>query len=188
MQIELHVSGGLPRFTIVGLSDSAGREAKERVRAALENCQFPLPRKAFSVNLAPADLSKEGGRFDLPIAIGLLATCGLLSDDAREQISKYEFIGKLGLYGELRSVRGVLPAAMAVMHTGRTLIMPTENLAEASLQTPWRLTASYPDLADVRGQESARRTLEVTAAGGHNSFLLVRPGRAIRCWRLGCWV
>ena len=112
----------------------------------------------------------------------------LLSDDAREQLSKYELIGELGLYGELRLVRGVLPAAMAVMHTGRTLIVQTENLAEASLQAPWRLTASYPDLADVRGQESGRRALEVAAAGGHNSFLLVHPVRAIRCWRLGCRV
>ena len=124
----------------------------------------------------------------MPIAIGLLARCGLLSDDAREQLSKYEFIRELGLYGELRYVRGVLPDAIAVMHTGRTLIVPTENLADASLQAPWRLTASYPDLADVRGQESARPALGVAAAGGHNSILLVYLGRAIRCCRLGCRV
>ena len=150
----------------------------------------------------------------MPIAIGLLATCGLLSDDAREQLSKYEFIGELGLYGELRPVRGVLPAAMAVFHTGRTLIVPTENLAEAlaaggkvlgakrltdvvahlasngnldaSLQAPRRLTVST-QISLMFGDKSRHvERWRLLPQVATTSFSLVHPGQAKRCLRLGC--
>jgi magnesium chelatase family protein len=205
VRVEVHLAGGLPRFTIVGLPETAVRESKERVRAALDNCHFELPRKAFIVNLSPADMPKEGGRFDLPIAIGLLAACDFLNPLAMQALPDYEFIGELGLYGELRTVRGTMPAARACANANRAFIIPADCAAEAALakgatvlgaahltevvahlsgQTsldfahhePNYIGPQYPDLEDVRGQPSARRALEVAASGGHNLLMLGPPG------------
>src|SRR5688572_1598653 len=201
VRVEVHLSGGLPRMSLVGLPEAAVREAKDRVRAAISCAQYEFPARVITVNLAPADLPKDGGRFDLSIALGILAASGQVPLEA---LNEYEFLGELGLTGELRAVDGVLPAALAAAQTGRKLIVPEGNGAEAALASrvevrtartllevcamldgrkqlpeaqalPVRHTATV-DLADVRGQTHARRALEIAAAGGHHLLLVGPPG------------
>jgi len=201
--VEVHLANGLPSLSIVGLPEMAVRESKDRVRGALLTSQFEFPNRRITINLAPADLPKEGGRFDLPIALGILAASQQL---AMEPLAHYEFAGELALSGELRPVKGMLPAALAARDAGRDLILPRENAAEAALVkgldclpathllevcahlngttrlTPWAVrpspTASepQPDLADVIGQRQARRALEIAAAGAHSLLYLGPPG------------
>src|SRR5688572_22677980 len=148
VRIEVHLGGGLPRMSIVGLPEAAVRESKDRVRAAISCAQFEFPARRITVNLAPADLPKDGGRFDLPIALGILAASGQIP---REILDEYEFLGELALTGELRTVDGVLPAALAAVHAGRKLIVPAGSGAEAALA---REVDAY----------TARTLLEVCAA------------------------
>ncbi len=201
--VEIHLANGLPALSIVGLPEAAVKESKDRVRGALLTSRFEFPARRITINLAPADLPKEGGRFDLPIAVGLLAASGQLPKDA---LQRYEFLGELALSGELRPVRGVLPAALKARDLGRTLVVPAANADEAALVsditvlpaghllevcahlhgqnliTPYTAErpedgyAGLPDLADVRGQHQARRALEVAAAGAHSLLMLGPPG------------
>lgn len=200
--VEVHLGAGIPRMSIVGLPEAAVREAKDRVRAAITCAQFEFPVGVITVNLAPADLPKDGGRFDLPIALGILAASGQIPVNA---LSDHEFLGELGLTGLLRDVDGVLPAALAAAAAGRTLIVPAGNGAEAALArhgqantartllevcaalqcrktlpvacvSEHALAPTVPDLADVRGQAQARRALEIAAAGGHHLLLIGPPG------------
>jgi len=201
VRVEVHLGGGLPSMSIVGLPEAAVREAKDRVRAAIQCAQFEFPARRITVNLAPADLRKDGGRFDLPIALGILAASGQLPLDA---LDDYEFLGELGLTGELRPVDGVLPAALAAGSAGRRLILPGANGPEAALagdadattaRTLLEVCAALEgrralppaiapeparglrhDLADVRGQMHARRALEIAAAGQHHLLLVGPPG------------
>ncbi|MGJ4731158.1 magnesium chelatase domain-containing protein, partial [Luteimonas sp. SDU101] len=130
VKVEVHLGGGLPSMSIVGLPEAAVREAKDRVRAAIQCAQFEFPARRITVNLAPADLPKCGGRFDLPIALGILAASGQIP---REALACYEFIGELGLTGELRPVDGILPAALAAAQAGRKLVVAEDNGPEAAL-------------------------------------------------------
>jgi len=200
--IEAHLTGGLPALAIVGLPETAVREARDRVRSALLNSGFEFPARRVTINLAPADLPKEGGRFDLGIALAILAASGQLPTGCLEG---YEFIGELGLGGELRPVRGVLPVALQAQRAGARLVLPQANAAEAALapdltafgaghllavcghltgnaplaaaqREPQTDGAGVPDLADVRGQPAARRALEIAAAGGHSLLMLGPPG------------
>ena len=201
VKVEVFLAGGLPRMSIVGLPEAAVREAKDRVRAAIQCAQYEFPARAITVNLAPADLPKDGGRFDLPIALGILAASGQIPLEA---LASCEFVGELGLTGELRPVDGVLPAALAAAEAGRRLVVPAGNGAEAALasqveaftartllevcawlsghkqlpsaQAPASVYEHGPDLRDVRGQAQARRALEVAAAGGHHLLLIGPPG------------
>lgn len=201
--VEVHLANGLPGLSIVGLPEAAVKESKDRVRAALQNAQFALPARRITVNLAPADLPKEGTRFDLPIALGILAASGQLDIAA---LDRYEFLGELALSGELRPISGVLPSALAARSSQRALIVPHANAAEAALAQasavygagdllavcahlnglaplalqqvtlPPPVTLTGEDLADVRGQHQARRALEIAAAGGHSLLFLGPPG------------
>ena len=201
--VEVHLSNGLPGFSIVGLPEMAVKESKDRVRAAIINSNFEFPAKRITVNLAPADIPKDGGRFDLPIALGILAASNQISEQA---LSQYEFIGELSLGGQLRSVKGVLPTAFAAKKVNRALFVPEENAEEASLikslpvyaanhllqicahlndaekllpfnSTVANETPEYDvDLSDVKGQFQAKRALEIAAAGGHNLIMLGPPG------------
>ncbi|MDE2083554.1 MAG: YifB family Mg chelatase-like AAA ATPase [Xanthomonadaceae bacterium] len=202
--VEVHLSGGLPGTNIVGLPEAAVKEARDRVRVAIQNAQLEYPARRVTVSLAPADLPKDGGRFDLPIALGILAAQGHLP---KENLGQYEFLGELALSGELRPVTGVLPAAIKAAKHGRTLIVPRDNGAEAALaggatahgatsllevcaflrgaaQLPVASglvagdapVANVLDLADVRGQPHARRALEIAAAGNHHAVFVGPPG------------
>ncbi|MEO5622380.1 MAG: magnesium chelatase domain-containing protein, partial [Dokdonella sp.] len=201
---EVHLSGGLPGTSIVGLPETAVKEARDRVRAAILNAQLDYPQRRVTVNLAPADLPKDGGRFDLPIALGILAANGMLPHAA---LADCEFIGELALSGELRPVRGVLPAVLHATRAGRRVVVPRENGAEAALVSgadvrvagsllevcahlagridlPAAVASnesampktSVADLSEVRGQQQARRALEIAAAGMHNLLLVGPPG------------
>lgn len=200
--VEVHLANGLPSFTIVGLPEAEVKEAKDRVRAALLNARFEFPARRITVNLAPADLPKESGRFDLPIALGILAASGQLP---AERISTCEFAGELGLTGELRPVRGALAMALAVARDGRGFVVPAANAAEAALAGQAAVYSAgtlgevcshlagrdmlsraqpgdeagrfdYPDLRDIKGQFHARRALEIAAAGGHSLLMAGPPG------------
>ena len=202
--VEVHLSNGLPALSIVGLPETAVRESRERVRSALLHGGFEFPARRITVNLAPADLPKQGGRYDLAIAIGILASSGQIPDNA---LAEYEFVAELALGGGLRPVNGVLPGALASRDAHRQLICARANAAEAvlagsrhslvadqllqvcqhlrklePLEHPDELATrqdadlSLPDLIDVRGQARARRALEITAAGGHNLLLIGPPG------------
>ncbi|MBI3545250.1 MAG: YifB family Mg chelatase-like AAA ATPase, partial [Gammaproteobacteria bacterium] len=201
--VEVHLANGLPNLSIVGLPEAAVKESKDRVRAALQNARFEFPARRITINLAPADLPKEGGRFDLPIAIGILAASGQIPS---RDLDKYEFIGELALTGKLRPVLGALTVALQARDTERALILPAANAAEAGLargadirgakhllevsahlsdgitlarQTyaaPEPHTQETPDLSDVKGQHQARRALEIAAAGGHSLLMIGPPG------------
>jgi len=200
--VEVHLSNGLPSLSIVGLPETAVKESKDRVRSALLNSHFDFPARRITINLAPADLPKEGGRFDLPIALGILAASGQLPTDA---LKDYEFIGELALSGELRPSDGILPSALACGKSQRHIILPQANAAEASLASN---TSVYPanhllevcahlkqgetlaqqvyeqnidatpaaDINEVIGQHQAKRALEIAAAGAHNLLFSGPPG------------
>lgn len=202
--VEAHITRGLPGLNIVGLPEAAVKESRYRVRSALLNADFQFPRRRITINLAPADLPKEGGRFDLPIALGILAASGQIP---KEKLSQYEFTGELALSGELRGVQGILPIVLEAQKAARHLIIPQQNAAEAALVQkaavlhakhllavcaylkgegvlePCTLkslgTAEFEtniDLIDVRGQAQAKRALEIAASGKHSLLFIGPPG------------
>jgi magnesium chelatase family protein len=203
VSVEVHISNGLPHFSIVGLPETTVKESKDRVRSAIINSRFDFPGRKITVSLAPADLPKEGGRFDLPIAIGILAASSQIE---KVKLSQYEFAGELALSGALRPIQGSLPFAIKTHLELRTLILPFENAEEASLAGELKIlpakhlldvchhlngkgdlsfyapplksapTSQYPDLCDVRGQAHAKRALEIAASGGHSLLMFGPPG------------
>lgn len=205
VMVEVHLSGGLPGTNIVGLPEAAVREARDRVRVAIQNTAFNYPDRKVTVNLAPAELPKDGGRFDLAIALGILAAGGQVP---RDKLDDCEFLGELALSGAIRGVSGVVPALLRARARGRRMVVPRANAAEAALVPDvdvlvadslaevcgWLHDASSlappqaemagdtgqpgrgPDMSDVRGQLQARRALEIAAVGGHHLLLVGPPG------------
>lgn len=200
--VEVHLSQGLPGLTLVGLPETTVREARDRVRSAIINSGYTFPAKKITINLAPADLPKEGGRYDLPIALALLAASEQLATD---KLNQYEFVGELALTGALRGVPGAISAAMEALKAGRNIIVAEENAGElglikqqgclvanhliqvcaflegkGELNTPeigheWQVE-NGPDLNEIIDQPQGKRALEITASGGHNLLLIGPPG------------
>ena len=202
VSVEVHLSNGLPSLSIVGLPETAVRESKDRVRSALLNSGFEFPAKRITINLAPADLPKQGGRYDLAIALGILAASDQIPCSV---LSGHEFVAELALSGSIRPVQGILPCAIAAIGSRRRLVCAGGNGAEAALADAQRVLVAdhllqvcahlhgqvelsaakanrdttptaVPDLSEVRGQQLARRALEIAAAGAHNLLLIGPPG------------
>lgn len=203
VRVEVDIGSGLPAFTIVGLPEAVVKESKDRVRAAIANCNFELPAGRITVNLSPADLPKEGGRFDLPIALGILLASEQLP---RTHLERCEFYGELSLSGELRPVKGALLAALSAVREQHRLVVPAPNAAEARLVSRCEVAAANHllevaahatqaarlefstaeelpnavahalDLCEVHGQSHARRALEIAAAGQHSLLFIGPPG------------
>ena len=202
--VETHIANGLPSFTIVGLPETEVKESRDRVRAALQTAHFKIPAQRITVNLAPADLPKESGRFDLPIALGILAASGQIPADA---LSQYEWAGELALTGELRPIHGALAMTYSAAQSGRSFVLPQHNAAEAALVKQAQIHAAqsllqicahltgdqplpvyhnppekqniipdYPDMEEVKGQTQAKRALEIAATGGHSLLMVGPPG------------
>jgi magnesium chelatase family protein len=202
VRVEVHLTGGLPRMAIVGLPEMAVRESKDRVRSALLTSHFEFPKQRITVNLAPADLPKDGARFDLPIAIGILVASGQVAGSALHEL---EFLGELALDGLIRPVVGALPASIHCTKAGHALIAPSSDAPVAALANGAQVFGAAclldvaahlnddsrlaraiadttpraepgDDLADVRGQWQARRALEIAASGAHNLLMVGPPG------------
>lgn len=203
VQVEAHLANGLPALTLVGLPEASVKESKDRVRSAIVNSGLNFPARRITLNLAPADLPKDGGRFDLAIALGILAGSGQVAADRLREV---ECLGELALSGAVRSVQGVLPAALAARDAGRALVVPRANAEEAALANGLTVIAvdtlselvghfngqaplspfkaqglclaqrPYPDLNEVQGQVAAKRALLVAAAGAHNLLFSGPPG------------
>ena len=209
VEVQVHIANGLPAMAIVGLADKAVAESRERVRAALGSIGLALPPKRIAVNLAPADVVKEGAHFDLPIALSLLVAMGAILSDA---VANMLVLGELSLHGGIEPVTGVLPAAMAAVAAGQDLICPAKCGSEAAWASDLTIIAppdlmallnhlrgaqflsapqpellpplnDPPDMRDLRGQETARRVLEIAAAGRHNLLMIGPPVRENPCWR-----
>jgi magnesium chelatase family protein len=202
--VETHIANGLPSFTIVGLPETEVKESRDRVRAALQTAHFKIPAQRITVNLAPADLPKESGRFDLPIALGILAASGQIPADA---LDRYEWAGELALTGELRPIHGALAMTYSAAQSGRSFVLPQQNAAEAALVKQAKIYAAqsllqicshltgdaplpayrhapekqgdisnYPDMDEVKGQAQVKRALEIAAAGSHSLLMIGPPG------------
>lgn len=200
--IEVHISNGLPGLTLVGLPETTVKEARDRVRSAIINSGYDFPAKKITINLAPADLPKEGGRYDLPIAVALLVASEQLTT---HKLDQYELVGELALTGALRGVPGAISSATEAIRVGRGIIVAKENEDEVGLiegegclvadhlqavcaflegkhdlshpvVNNDTISVSSDDLSDIIGQEQGKRSLEITAAGGHNLLLVGPPG------------
>ncbi len=204
VEVEIHVTNGLPQLSMVGLPEAAVKESRDRVRSAILSSGFSLPPKRITLNLAPGDLPKQGSHYDLPIAISILSATGQIT--LPTEMDSFEFFGELSLNGEIRSVNALLPALLAAKNQGKTVVLPMQNLEEASLldypnilgaahlldivaflQNGMSLTsvpdkgcseqACYEqDMADVQGQVQAKRVLEICASGGHSLLMVGEPG------------